>query len=176
MVGKHRGDDFLQGKSLCLPSGWTVHVSWSENKSWELSSLFISQEAVCIVHFIAVASPSSPIHSLFASTQAPSLSLAHLHLMHLMHTYLTHRPIPERGWQLLMQETHQQNLNPLLFHLSRRCGSIWDFQWVMLTTFALSTKSQFARSAETRWQVILFKFPTDWIFKLLLHYVLNKSF
>ena len=52
---------------------------------------------------------------------------------------------------------------PSSFHWGRRCGSILDFQWVMLTTFALSTKKpQFASSAETRWQVILFNFPIDW--------------
>ena len=70
-----------------------------------------------------------------------------------------------------------KNLNPLLFYWSRQCGSILDFQWLMLTTFALLTKKpQFASSAETRWKVILFKFPIDWRYKLLLHYVVNKCF
>ena len=38
MVGTHKGDDFLQGRSLCVPSGWTpFHVlSWSGNNTREL--------------------------------------------------------------------------------------------------------------------------------------------
>ena len=80
-------------------------------------------------------------------------------------------------WQLQMQETHRQNLNPLLFHWSCRCGNILDSQWVMLMTFTLLTKKpQFASSAETTWQVILFKFPIDWGYNLLLHDVVNKCF
>ena len=82
-----------------------------------------------------------------------------------------------RQWQLQMQETHRQNSNPLLFHRSRPCGSILDFQWAMLTTFVLLTKKpQLVSSAETRWQVILFKFPIDWRYKLLLYCVVNKCF
>ena len=74
-------------------------------------------------------------------------------------------------WQLQMQETRRQNYNPLLFHWSRWCGSNLDFQWVMLTK-----KPQFASSAETRWQVILLKFPVDGRYKLLWHHVVNKCF
>ena len=49
----------------------------------------------------------------------------------------------------------------------------------MFTIFVLLTKKlQFASSAETRWQVILFKFPIDLRLtdKLFLHYVVNKCF
>ena len=48
-----------------------------------------------------------------------------------------------------------------------------------MTTFALLTKRpQFASSAETRLQVILFKFSIDLRLtaKLFLHYVVNKCF
>ena len=47
----------------------------------------------------------------------------------------------------------------------------------MFTIFVLLTKKpQFASSAETRWQVILFTFPIDLRYKLLFHYVVNKCF
>ena len=106
---------------------------------------------------------------------APSLSLAYSHLTNFTHTYTSHTALFLKGATQLLQQwqlvTHRQNLNPLLFRWSRRCGSILDFQWVMLTK-----KPQFASSAETRWQVILFKFPTDWTYNLLLHYVVSKFF
>lgn len=53
--------------------------------------------------------------------------------------------------KLQKQETRRQNLNPLLFQWSRRCVSILDFQWVMLTTFVLSTKkTQFCKLCYVR--------------------------
>ena len=118
-------------------------------------------------------------HSFTVRTNTRSLTLvAHSHLAHAPHTHTPHTHTPHthaphallHQWQLQMQETHRQNLNPLLFHWSRRCGSILDFQWVMLTK-----KPQFASSAETRWQVILFKFPIDWRCKLMLTWLYTET-
>ena len=175
-----------------LKISWKVKLNCiyrnNDNEEVTPSILWDALKVVIRGNFIAVAttvtpfaSPSSPIH---IRTHAPSLLLAHPHLKNLTHTHTSHTALFLKGatpilqqWQLEMQETHRQNLNPLLFHGSRRCGSILDWQWVMLTTFSLSTKKpQFASSAETGWQVILFRFPLDWRYKLLLHYIVNKCF
>ena len=168
-----QGRWFLQGRSLCLSSGWNTFtcsagqeiIPGSFNVSGGAVAFIHSQTEDYIGHFTAVStpatpftSPSSPIQSLSARTHTIARPLTHSHLKH---THLTQRPIPERSYVTLTtmvqtQETHQQNLNLLLSHWSRRCGSIWDFQWVMVTTFPLLTKRpQFANSAETRWQIVL---------------------
>ena len=155
VVGKHRGDDFLQGRSLCLPLGWTpFHVlSWSENNTRELCCISRSRRLYSqLLLLLSLLLPLPFIHCLNAHT-----------LPHTLRTHTSCTALFLKGatpllqqWQVQMQDTHRQNLNPL-------GGSILDFQWFMLITLALSTKKpQFASSAETRWQVILFKFPTDW--------------
>ena len=45
VIGKHRGDDFLQGRSLCLPSGSNTFqvLSWSGNNTRELCCIWRSR-------------------------------------------------------------------------------------------------------------------------------------
>ena len=77
MVRKHRGDDCLQGRSLCLPWGWTpFHVlCWSGNNTSELCLILRSHRLYfpvklqpilyinCSVYYCyLLCFPSSPIH------------------------------------------------------------------------------------------------------------------
>ena len=111
-------------------------------------------------------------YSFTACTYVCSLTLLLLPT-HTLRTQTSHTALFLKGATPLLQEWQPQ----MHFHWSHWCGTILDFQWVMLTTFALLTKKpQFANFPETRWQVILFKFPIDWIYKLLLHYVVDKCF
>ena len=111
----------------------------------ELSPLFTAklQPVLCTLLpslLLLLLSLLLPLPFSQARMHAPSLLLAHSHLTH---THLTHSPIPESSYATftMMQETHRQNLNPILFHWSLRCGSILDFQWVMLTVFVVDKKS-----------------------------------
>ena len=176
MVGKQRQDDFLQGRRLRLPVGRTPFtcLGWS-GKKYQGALLYLEEPLPLFTAKLKLILYTSML-SLLPLLLSPLIPLPFIHCRHA-------RPLPpyklyahtsrtalflKGAAQLLQQwqlETHRQNLNPLLFHWSHRCGSILDFQWVMLTK-----KPQFASSAETRWQVILFKFPNDWRYNLL-HYV-----
>ena len=82
LVGKHGGDDFLQGQSLCLPSGSnTFHVlSWSGNNTRELCCIWRSRHLY-----------SQPNCSLFCaltarSTTVTCFALLPLPFIHLLQT------------------------------------------------------------------------------------------
>ena len=170
-------------------------LSWSGNNARELCCIWRSRRLYwqtncnCIAHFITVAttatplsSPSSPIHSLSVSTDAPSLWLAHSHSL----THLTHTPRAAlHSWKGLR---HSYNGNcrcrrpidrtwtPSSFTVVTGVDVFWIFSELCRRLCCRKKMPQFAKSAETRWQVILFKFPTDWRYMLLLHYVVNKCF
>ena len=119
-----------------------------------------SQTTDSIVHFVAVtttvthlASPSSPIHSLSACTHTPSLSLAHSHLTH---THLTHRPIPERGYVTLTTVATADAGDPSTELEPPPLSLNSQVKYFGFPVSYVDNKktTQFANSAETRWQMV----------------------
>ena len=106
LVGEHRGDDFLQGRSLIFTLGLNpLHVfSCSGNNTRELCCMrrclysTAKLQPVLYINYsipycYLLRSPSSPIRLPAAHIHIPSLSLAL--------THLTHRLIPERSYATL---------------------------------------------------------------------------
>ena len=104
-------------------AGWKI-IPGSLAVSRGVVTFIHIQTADYTVHFIAVATPttpfaslSSPVHSLSACMHAPSLLLAHSHLTHLTHTHSMHCPVTERGYATLATMAIADAGDPsLLFH------------------------------------------------------------
>ena len=112
MVGKHRGDDFLQGRSLSLPLGWTpFHVCrWSVNNTRELCRP-LRRCHVYTVQFIPVTTTATPF-----SLALPLTPYAHL----------IRCPIPERlchsyntGKSILLNK--KQSFASRTFNIEEKC-------------------------------------------------------
>ena len=129
MVGKHRGDDFLQGQSLCLPLGWTPFhmLSWSGNNTRALCCISRSRRLYsqpnctlyCSLYCCLLLSVLFPLpfsHSLHVCM------LPHSHLpTHILRTLRTHTlHAPPYSWKGLPHSYNNGNC---------RCRRTIDSTW-----------------------------------------------
>ena len=162
LVRKHRGDDFLQGWSLCLHLGWTpFHVlSWSRNNTRELCCILRSR---CL--------NSQPNCSLYCTLYCCRCSCYSFHFSFFSHSHTHH--LPPYSWKGLCHSYNNGNCRcrrPIdrTFSMRSPCGSILELYWQHLCCRQTSHSLQALQKLDIRLFCLSFQLTE---YMLLLHYV-----